>query len=365
MPDMTTSTTQEDGPSVEVSVGSELRTEAAERDNDLGRLMVAMRGVTPVWVNLRQCRQFDVIALLHVLAATAQRSNRDLVTRFRLPSDSKARQFLRMKSFPSAVRHVAHVPFRFLVDATDVRYFGERSSAHTQMAHGDAATAILDYLSERRFFAFRPYRLGSIMDRSTLIGDEWEHWRNPLLLRALEHKLDRDPSDFTRVVVQELLVNLLRNVSQGIVITASQIDTVGGQRRLTIGAWQGASEPQISLCQRFLQVIAAAAFRDGKDEFDIRSTPLPVVDLERLAQQSGPDVHSTTLDLFEHGLQAMYQSVINVFDGYLEIWSDHMFARISGGKAGEPARYLVHFDHNGIGELNGNVIAVRIPLADD
>ncbi|WP_433728476.1 STAS domain-containing protein [Actinoplanes sp. CA-051413] len=368
---------------VEVNVGTELQGHAV---HDLGRLLAALRQNLPVCIDLSDCGRFDVVALLHVLAVVAERRRRDLPTTFRLPRDSEARDFLRKKSFPSTVGYLTGTPFRFLVDDHDVRYFGESTAEPQAVPETDPSAAIIEYLSNKRFFAFRPYGIKSGSDRSTCIETEWDHWRNPLMMRVLEGRTETRsggyPKDFTRVVVQEMLASLLRNVAEGMVVTGSQISMEGNIRCLTVAAWQGAITPRVNLCSRLYQHAAErSSTQDGVLEIDANVSGTDIESyawmtdedrpsgLDRAGSQEGETTKSVAKPVasaveshgsLDRSLQALYQSVTNVFDGRLECWSGDLFAGIEKGDEKTKYRLALREVH-GLA-LQGNIIAVRIPL---
>jgi hypothetical protein len=356
-------------PSRVVSLGSEV---------DLVGLQNCMVHFKPAWtareticVDLQECRKFDVIALLHLLAAAAARSRLGAETRFRLPSDEVARQYLRMWRFSSAVGRVTETPFRLLVDGQDGLYFGEEEPAVFPAESSDVSTEIVQYLTQQSFFGFSSYDLSSEDEPFSLLETEPHRWRNPLVLRLLQKHLKSLANDVPRVIVQELLVAVTRHVPAASVILASQLDVPEkrpdfGSPYLTIGVWCDSdwATRVIADCRLIAKDVDAAADRSHNRGFLARFVQMLSTQNADLGANGSPSTddpsYPTTQD---RGLAALCRTVVEGFGGTIEVKARTATLTISrSAESEETAAALATRSTQSLPTFLGSLVEVRVPV---
>jgi hypothetical protein len=335
---------------------------------------LSLRKSHSVRFDLSQCRHFDVVALLQVVAITAQRSSASLVTRFVLPVDQGAQNYLRRRGFAAAIENVADAPFRLLVDEA---WFNGDALSSPGAPLGDAQSAILAYLDDHRFFAFEHYDVLRSDDMIPVIEQEHRRWRDPLVVELLQSRLSSQHAvDVARVVVREMLTNLLASAPSGDVVCVADITTAPdgvGQPCLTIAAWHRTVDKSLRRPPIFEQLMAVIDQPDQREVFTItfgkpiRSRRRALADLTRIPkhrQLLNPPNHVETntgnANLRLRGLEALYKYVIDEFHGRIDLWSDQNYVQVL--KQSENS-YLLNVQQYDRLKDPGSLIAVRLPLS--
>lgn len=109
-------------------------------------------------LDLSNCQFIEIVALVHLIALTADRVRRGLNTQFALPKAKDVRDFMRVWDFPSAIRDATGVPFSKLVVEDDLSYFGENSDLATlRYAQFYSYEGGLQRMLSSRFFAITSF----------------------------------------------------------------------------------------------------------------------------------------------------------------------------------------------------------------
>jgi hypothetical protein len=350
-----------------VPLGSEV--DPVGLQNCMTRFKPTWQAREPICVDLQECRKFDVIALLYLIAAAAARSRQGTETRFRLPNDKIARQYLRMWRFPSAVGRATQTPFRLLVDGSDGSYFGEQEPTPFSTDASDVSTEIVQYLTKQSFFGFSSYDLSLEEDPSYLLEAEPHRWRNPLILRLLQRHLNNLANDVPRVIIQELLNAMIRHSPTVSVILASQLD-VSPERAdhappcLTIGVWCDSDWAT--------DVIDSCRLVANGGVVTSQHNPKLLPRLIQLLSNRG-DCLSTGNQLAtgdartgiqDRGIAALYRTVIEGFGGSIEITARTQTLTIArNAESKEVSAELGTASAPPLPTFLGSLVAIRVPVS--
>ncbi len=321
-------------------------------------------------IDLSDCQEIDVVALLYVVAVTSRRAETGLVTRFTLPIDSTAREYIRRRGFPAAIENVADVPFRLLVDDNWFHQDDVSKSAGDNFT--DASSAILAYLDECNFFSFSHYDLLDVEDRAPIIEREGRRWLDPLIVELLSNRLTRrNASDISRVVVREMLANLMHHTETGDVVCISNVDESHSSTQpgliLTIAAWYSPtvrSNTAAVLFDRLMATINQPGRREAVSlgwEMDQSSQepPMPTDTTAEAFPLAADDL------IYEsNSFEALYAHVVNEFHGSLDVRSGEVSAELVR-EAGTETSYRINIRNNSHTADTGAIIAVRLPLHHD
>jgi hypothetical protein len=308
---------------------------------------------------------------------------------------------LRRWNFPKAVADVTGTPFRLLVSEDDLRYFGEIAESRPGTKGGPAnpRATVLAYLVRRRLFGLSSYRINSERDLIRMVESVTSNWRNYAILRLLDNVLSASASEVARVIVQELLANVLEHPAPRLAVIASQLtlrtsDESQAKGELSVSVWDSGT-PIVDTLQRRLRLghairVASPDIIDTfvvdptgcglrKEQYDTGWTPdadsdaqeillaslFPGVTSKAATNLSRPSAkppgrHPTDSG---YGLYALYKTAIDTFGGAVEVRSSHLRLQIDrpadfGGK------YRVRVRRDVSPRTMGNVITVRLPAAD-
>lgn len=367
-------------PADEVSFGEELLLrEASLASVDYRHVLKSPN----LYFDFSRCRHFDIVALLHVIAATSFRKEMGHATHFRLPSDRHARHTLRQWAFPKVVSSVAGVPFRLLVDPDSQEYFGEVTPSSSDLVYRTAPESIHYYLEDRQFFGLTSYVLNDSVDRWSLVEEQWRRWRSPLVRQLLGARLaDGDPLDVPRVVVQELLTTLLARASGGRVVFASQMQapsSVDARPYLSLAAWHNAENvDEADLTDAFWASVDHRMAGSAEYELEMEeSSPNVSSTWERLLiafrrarlrlsgrveeRAPSPGTSEEVNDLRASSMDGLCRYVVGAYGGTVHLWSCGWFMRVAQNQSGRTP-YSVTMRRS---PYIGNILAVRLPLNDE
>ena len=351
------------------------------------------------YVDLLEAVEFDVVALVLLLSAVANRQSAGKETRFRLPRDPLARHILRLWRFPRAVTAVTHVPFRMLVESADLRYFGEKWPRLKVRGEATSARAsVLAYLVGQQFFGLSVHRIDSEQSLAHMIDSETSRWRNYALVKLLDKVLSGQAIDVARVVLQELLANVVEHPQPSLAVIASQLDIVPHldedvPAALTISVWDDGQSivETLRTCLREGKRIRIDR-SDTTDSFTVEAqswsprfatypstwTPSQTAqDSELLLSSLFPGITrkaegqtesalqeaaNAPID-FGFGLFTVYRTVLSQFDGSVEARCEQVILKLNSLSAGRQYHVKVISD-KGLPWLPGTVVTVRLPVHD-
>jgi hypothetical protein len=346
-------------------------------------------------VDLAGATSFDLPGLILVLAAVSDRAAATGQTKFRLPTSDLARHVLRMWTFPAAASVVARAPFRALVEKSDLEYFGEISPRRTTRLD----TNPTHYLMVQKPFGISAYRITDIHSVLQIMDDEIEHWRSYAVIKLLERLLHgKSIDDIARVIIQELVSNILQHPGASIAITAARLEVSQDSPRtsssgLTFVLWDdGASIiSALRLClqselperpslpagrDRF--VLEEGSWTNGRLIYSSDWTPGPdAADPELLLASLYIGLRPITFDQDPssgyadspiategpEGLLPLYRTVLHDFGGSLEIRSKSSSLTLSSNV--KPGHYKVKLSvDDNLPAIAGNLVIVKLPVID-
>jgi hypothetical protein len=347
------------------------------------------------YVDLTDAVQFDVVALLHLLATVARRREAGQQTKFRLPDDALARHVLRLWQFPRAVSVVTLAPFRLLVDTDDWVYFGERwPTPRVEVADVSPSASVLAYLIERQYFGLSPYGIKSGRRLDRIVESEVNHWGSYALSNLLAKVLDGPATDIARVVVQELVTNAMEYTSARLAVVASHLDLFrhagsDAPAGLTVAVWDDG--PSIvealrshlasgqSLHPETAQPTDEIAFEliggtASNAKYTPRWTPEATSsdsDLllahvisaltRRASEASDPRVGEYVPGNAGYSFSALIRSAVDTFQGSVEIRAKGSAVRID--RQHTSGAYRLHVA-TGLARLTGDMMTVRLPASN-
>ena len=350
-------------------------------------------------LDLSDAEFLDVAALMMILGLAARRQAAGKHTQLRVPRRRRVRDFLRLWNFPDAVQTVTQIPFRQLVAAEDHAFFGEPQTSFRQSRPKEPA---LDTLVGSRFFGFISHRFaGDGGIDPEIVEREWRRWRDPLILEVFRTHLAGPGSDIARVIVYELLANVVQHPLATCVSTVSYVSGsyFRGQRRDT----------QLTLCvwddgQTIYETLRSAASDAGTirastpdipDRFAIKPVGWDAsalqVSVDWTPALSSQDAEFVLASLFPgvtqkvarevktvarpesvpweteigFGLHALYRSVIDSFGGSVAIQSGSIFMNVRLNPRTRErgrVRYRAKVVAGARPTIRGNMITIRIPL---
>lgn len=281
-------------------------------------------------------------------------------------------------------------PFRLLVDPDDWVYFGERwPQPHIKTDLGSPRASVLAYLVDRQYFGLSSYSAegGRRLDR--MVESETAHWGSYALSKLLAKVLPGPATDIARVVVQEILTNVLEHSAPRVTMVGSQLDLVqhaetGAPAGLTISVWDDGPSVVAALLD---SLPASGIVRAGPPKtiepadcipnrlwptLETTSTD-PEVLLARISLElsstasaipnlamPGPKVPDDT----GHGLFALYRSAVDTFKGSVEIRTERSMLSVDRPDPAGPYRLRVTAG-GALSPLTGNIVTVRLPVNDD
>jgi ABC-type transporter Mla MlaB component len=357
-------------------------------------------GAELAYIDLGGAVQFDIAGLMRLLAVVARRRDAGQQTRFRLPNDALARHILRLWKFPRAVSVITMTPFRLLVDVDDWVYFGERwPQPHIKADLRSPRGSVLAYLVDRQYFGLSSYSAegGRRLDR--LVESETAHWGSYALSKLLAKVLPGPAADIARVVMQEILTNVLEHSVPRVAIVGSQLDLVqhsetGAPAGLTISVWDDGQSIVAALRH---SLPAAGTVRAGPPGTvsDVVIEPVDWIP-HHLEYHSGwtPDTTSTDSEVLlasilpgisrtassttapepampgakvrdraRGGLSALYRSAVDTFSGSVEIRTERSMLSVDRPDPAGPYRLRVAADE-ALSLLTGDIVTIRLPVSD-
>jgi len=297
-------------------------------------------GAATLYFDLSRALYFETSGLLRILAMVAGRQSAQKFTRFRLPNDPPARHILRLWQFPGAVGAVTQTPFRLLVSREDWIYFGEEWPEVRLSTHAVSARAsVLAYLAQRRSFGLVAYQLGGSSGLERMFQEQMAHWSGYALSSLLATVLAVPATDFARVVVQELLTNVLSLAAPTTMIIGSQLDLVAHSE---IGAVAG---------------LTIAVWHDGESVIDHFAAHGSSLGERRHAVDEEPAIDSAV----SAGFTALCRTAIETFGGSVDVRGERRELSISllDGRAATAS-----FAED-LTPMIGDIVTVRLPIHDD
>ena len=345
-------------------------------------------------VDLADATSFDLTGLIVLLAAVSDRVSAAARTKFRLPTSDLARHVLRMWGFPAAASVITQAPFRALVEKSDLEYFGEiwprmTSSFETSPTH---------YLMAQKPFGLSAYRINDAHGVLQIMDDEIEHWRSYAVTKLLERFLSgKTVDDISRVIIQELISNILEHPGASVEIIAALLDNrqdlTSTTPRLIITLWDdGASiidtlracirsetqEQSLRPDSREIFKIQEGSWTNGRLTYS--SDWLPDSDAAdpeillsslyigirplRLGQRFfGVFADGPTLADGPEGLLPLYRTVLHHFGGNLEIKSKASTVNLTANSKQSHYKVKLTVDDQ-LSPISGNLVTVKLPVID-
>lgn len=350
-------------------------------------------------VRLSEATDFDSVGLLRLLSLAASRHKAGRTVRFELPRDPYARHVLRRSRFAAAAEMVLRTPFRLLVKREDLAYFGEDAppQAVTPGEHS-ALGSVVSYLAEQGHFGLSPYQVDARGGLTRMLDEEVARWRSYAMVELLAKVLRRQAIDVSRVIVQELVANVVEHPLSSVAVIASQLKLPGSGEResgdvLTIAAWDDGTSIIETLRRRLNEVSTVRAWSpEATDTFAVvrmaspggpipyRSdwTPGPTASDEELLLASlfpgitrkvasnslDPPSHATPGTDYGYGLFALYKTVIDYFSGSIELQCGRTTLRLTRATETEAYRAEMTTREN-FDSLSGTFVTVNLPAFDD
>jgi len=350
-------------------------------------------------VDLRDGAARSVHSLLLAIAVAAERCREDAPVQLRLPGDAVELDRLRRWDFQSVCELATGRSLLGLVGVPDRALFGEVSEPLPPVA---VAAGLADFRSELErdsFFGLTAYVLDEPGALTRMIRSEWERWRHPLVARLLRAHPPEVAGDVARVLVHELLANVIQHPRATIAVIGSSVDAgPDGNDRLVISVWDDGASVIDTLAAVPVDQLRApgpkgrtAEITDGF-HVDARGwkpaeavvsagwTPpdppepgdlllaalLPGISRKHI-NDDYPAVDRPEPVAWEahtgFGLHALYRCSVNAFGGSVSVRTADHWLRLRGptDAEGGAARYRAEIDRLDH-ELFGNLISVELPL---
>jgi anti-sigma regulatory factor (Ser/Thr protein kinase) len=351
------------------------------------------------YVDLLEAIEFDVEALVVLLAAVAGRRASGKETKFRLPRDPLARHVLRLWRFPKAATAVTGTPFRILVETGDLKYFGEKWPSLRE--HGTATNpsgSVLEYLVGQQHFGFSVHRINGEEKLAAMMDNEVSRWRNYALIQLLNRLLPGQAIDVARVVLQELLANVVEHPNPSLVVLASQLALIphtdeAVPAELTVSIW----DDGVSIVDTLRECLQAGGrirtdYFGSMDTFAIeaRSWPpqsvtyssnwtptataqdaeillaslFPGITRKAASPRDGHDAQNATDDMnLGLGLFTLYKTVLDYFGGTLELRCGQTTLKLDRMESEGNYRAKISAEDKGW-NMPGTIITARLPVHD-
>lgn len=365
-----------------------------------------------VYVDLSAAVSFDVAGLLRLIAMIAERHSGGLQTRLKLPDNELARHVLRVWRFPDALSAAVMTPFRLMVDADDWVYFGEQwPPLHVRADASSPRASVLAYLVERRLFGMTTYRSRAVPELDQMVDREIGRWSGYALSSLLDRVLRGPATEVARVVIRELLENVVQHSDPSVAVVSSQLDLVAQPAMdllpgLTLAVWADGKSIISTLRDHLASTTgeprAAVACGDtpsdlswvtelhGLARFEVTASGwspsrtvydagwVPAADMpdpeillaslvpgvtrkEQLPAPAGPPYR---LRARGYGLFALCRAVVDTFGGSVEVHSERSLLRIDRPAA--HGAYRVHLTAEPRQpRLRGDLVTIRLPVRND
>jgi hypothetical protein len=358
----------------------------------------------PCLIDFTEANSFDIVALLLLLAVTDSRGAHGHSTQLRLPSDPLARHILRRARFPAATEVVTQTPFRMLVEPPDLGYFGEpppRYAGISDDADGPTAS-VLAYLAEQHHFGFSAYRIdqhpGKRRDHELLrmMNNEVTHWGGYAMTRLLDKVLCGDAVDVSRVLIQELLANVVEHSDSSTAVLASHMHLAPRRdvpAALTIALWDNGKSITETMRDCLRQHGNVRRWCPSMpDEFEMRTdgpqptagrytsawTPDPASsDAQLLLASLFPGITRKLADRTPahdslapsepdhgYGLFWLYKATVDHFGGSLEVRCGRTSLGLTRPDPDEPYHVQVLTGEEGLDQLSGTIVIARLPVGN-
>jgi len=349
-------------------------------------------------VRLSAATDFDSVGLLRLLSLAASRRKAGRQVRFELPRDPYARHVLRRSRFAVAAEMVLRTPFRLLVRREDLAYFGEEAPLQTvSSGENSALGSVVSYLAEQGHFGLSPYRVDSQKGLTRMLDKEVACWRSYAMVELLTKVLREQAIDVSRVIVQELVANVVEHPLSSVAVIASQIKlpVVGAQGAgdvLTIAAWDDGSSIIETLRRCLNEVGSVRAWSpDVADTFAVSRTASPGRSVRYASDWTpGPTASDEELLLaslfpgitrklsrnsvdslspaapgtdYGYGLFALYKTAIDHFGGSVELQCGRIMLRLDRALETGPYRAEIMTREN-FDLLSGTFVTVNLPVYD-
>ena len=352
-------------------------------------------------VDLTAATGFDVVGLLHLLALAAKWRDTGKKIRLKLPHDPHVRHILRQSRFTTALEIVMGMPFRLLVERADLRYFNEDSLPEmiTMISTASAQASVLACLVEQHHFGLSAHRIDGQESPMRVLDQEVGHWRSYAMVQLLRTVLRGEAVEVSRVIVQELITNIMEYPAASVAVMASQLElpmvgTEGGLPALTIAAWDDGTSIIETLRTRLASTGKIRAWSpDATDYFVVHAPNASVregtyrsdwtpeakaTDAELLfasllpgitqkpvdREPNGPQSSVTQRMDYGYGLFALYKAAIDHFEGSVELRCGRTRLEFTRPDLSGPYQVRVA-DLPDLEPLTGTVVTVRLPVRDD
>jgi hypothetical protein len=353
---------------------------------------------TSAGLDLSAATGFDAVGLVHLLALVASWRNAGRKISVRLPSDPQARHLLRQARFPAALEKVMRVPFRLMVDRGDLRYFTTRpaDSPINPVTPVSAQASVLALLEEQHHFGLSAHRLDDAYSLTRMLEQEVGHWRGYAMVQLLGSVLRGQAIEVSRVIVQELVTNIMEHPAPSVAVIASQLKLRGmapelATPALTIAAWDNGTSiidtlrfcldqggrlrawPPDSVDDFTVQAsgssMSAETYHSGwtpgaraSDGELLLASLFPGITTKPVGE--GPTDPQSSLAArmdWGYGLYALYKTAVDHFHGSVELRCLRTLLSLSRPDRDNPYRVEVA-TRDDLPPLTGTIVTVRLPL---
>ncbi|MGP4030382.1 hypothetical protein [Actinomadura sp. 3N407] len=350
-------------------------------------------------LDLSAATSFDTVGLVQLLALVAGWRNAGRKISVRLPSDPQARHLLRQARFPAALEKVMRTPFRLMVDRSDLRYFTARSvdAPISSITPTSAQASVLALLEEQHHFGLSAHRPDDAYSLTRMLEQETGHWRGYAMVQLLRSVLHGQAIEVSRVIVQELVSNIMEHPAPSIAVVASQLKLREMSSELetpalTIAAWDDGTSIIDNLRFCLDQGGKLRVWPPDSVDYFTMQTPSPSMSAETYHSDWTPEPRASDAELllasllpgittkpvgegpgspqsslaarmdWGYGLYALYKAAVDHFHGSVELRCMH--TRLSLSRPNQEEPYLVEI-RDDLPALTGTIVTVRLPLRDD